>query len=615
MPAFDPESYEVIVEYRCPTAEGEGTWQTLFSKTFTEYPIFSAPSVSITQTPNPCEGNSNVTVSVGGVQAGKPPYTYSWSDGSTGSVRTGLPNGNYTVTVTDSRGCPHTFNVNVNVSSKPTISIVELRNVTEGCPSRGGHNGKITIGVSGGKAPYSFSWDNALLSGTGGDNLPPGTYTVTVTDADGCQRTETFTLTYPNELRYTVTAKTLCDGRCVYTATATGGTPPYRFAWSSNQTVTSNTENTSTAIGPCGSGWIGLSDASGCRLGRGDLPASSGIDPGPDIDIYMYTNCEGNCAVNARVTGGVRPYTITWDDGSTGASRGSTLVDCDGAFSVMVVDAAGCTTTLNGDGSDYTPLNDSWIALFKFLNCEGECVFVVNSRTTGSSTTTWTANGVTQSATGNRLTGVPCDADVTVTIEDDDGCVMTRSMTGTTPPQDAGLGTPPRIGVRQTLVSTDPCEYSVEVYRFDGTSGEAGWTFAWSTGATTQTANVTGGSTVTVTITDENGCEFEETITVFECPPEKRSIGNGQASQQRVSILTEGGLVYLEFADVQNTGLEIRVVDIQGVVIHHRTLQQGDAPIGQHVVDLQTVPSGVYLVQISDNSGLILRSEKVLIVR
>lgn len=615
MPPFEPESYEVVVEYRCPTAEGEGTWQTLFSRTFTEYPMFHPQSISASVTGNACEGTANATITVSSPQAGKPPYTYVWSDGGTGASRPNLPNGNYTVTVTDSRGCQHVVNVNVNVPPKVSISVLQLSNVTQGCPNKGGYNGSISIAVSGGTPPYSISWDHPYCGGTSCNNLPPGTYTATITDANGCQTTQSFTVLYPNELRYTVVAKTLCDGRCVYTATAEGGTPPYRFAWSQNQTVTSNTSNTSTAIGPCGQGWIGVSDAAGCRTGRGDLPASSGSNGGPSIDINMWTNCEGNCRVNVRVTGAVQPVTVTWDDGSVGGVRGTTLEDCDGPFSVTVVDAAGCSTTLNGNGSSYNPVGDSWIALDKYLNCNGDCVYIVNSRVSGNRTITWTANGITQSANGNRLTGIPCDADVAVSIEDDDGCVLTASKAGTVPAQDGGIGDPPRVGVRQTLISTNPCRYSVEVYRFDGTSGEAGWSFAWSTGATTQSADVAGGSTVTVTITDENGCEFEETITVFECPPEKKRIGSGQTSPQRVSTRTDGGLVYLDFAEGQNAGLEVSVIDMQGAEVYDLRLQHGSAQPGQHVIDLQSVPTGVYLIKVSDHSGLIIHSEKILIVR
>lgn len=135
-----------------------------------------------------CNGGSNGSASVNPA-GGTPPYTYLWTpSGQTTQNATGLAAGVYTVTITDANGCTTTATTMITqptALSAPTIAVVDT------C---GMNTGSVSVNVTGGTGPYSYSW--APVSGGGPvlNNLNAGTYTVTITDANGCTTTATGTV-------------------------------------------------------------------------------------------------------------------------------------------------------------------------------------------------------------------------------------------------------------------------------------------------------------------------------------------------------------------------------------------------------------------------------------
>ena len=118
---------------------------------------------------------------------GASPYTYSWSGGGTSQSKTVTTAGTHTVTVTDANGCTATASQVVIQFTPPTASLV----ATNGSC---GNLGAIANTVTGGSTPYTFAWSNGAntedLTG-----LANGTYTVTVTDSNGCTDSESATIT------------------------------------------------------------------------------------------------------------------------------------------------------------------------------------------------------------------------------------------------------------------------------------------------------------------------------------------------------------------------------------------------------------------------------------
>ena len=124
---------------------------------------------------------------------GTSPYVYSWSNGQTNAIATGLTAGDYTVTVTDANGCTATANATCYTACKSCNSYPD---VVTNVSCNGGNNGAATTSASGGFIPYTYSWSNgettAIITG-----LTAGSYTVNVTDNHGCTASAMVTITQP----------------------------------------------------------------------------------------------------------------------------------------------------------------------------------------------------------------------------------------------------------------------------------------------------------------------------------------------------------------------------------------------------------------------------------
>jgi hypothetical protein len=136
-------------------------------------------------------GGTCVGSSDGAVNAipngGTPPYSYSWSNGVTTALNENLAAGTYTVTVTDANNCVESISVTISSFPTPTCSINVIQESTMG------NNGALGASVNGGTPPFTYLWSNGGTT-PGIDNLAPGLYSLTVTDANGCQTTCSATL-------------------------------------------------------------------------------------------------------------------------------------------------------------------------------------------------------------------------------------------------------------------------------------------------------------------------------------------------------------------------------------------------------------------------------------
>src|SRR5690554_6201910 len=138
-----------------------------------------------------CNGNNDGSATVS-VLGGITPYNYTWSNGETTATAVSLTAGNHYVLVTDANGCQVQQSFSIG---QPTPIIINAVNIT-GASCNGQADGSITISVNGGLTPYTYSWSNNQ-TGTSLSNLTGGTYTVTVTDANGCTEQKTFTVVDP----------------------------------------------------------------------------------------------------------------------------------------------------------------------------------------------------------------------------------------------------------------------------------------------------------------------------------------------------------------------------------------------------------------------------------
>ncbi|MBK9016269.1 MAG: T9SS type A sorting domain-containing protein [Saprospiraceae bacterium] len=111
------------------------------------------------------------------------PFMYTWSNGGGAAAISGLPDGSYSVTVTDAFGC--------TASEMATVANFEAMNLTFATEQQAGTSGCLsTIFTSGGIPPFAFVWSNGQ-TGITATNLPAGSFGVTVTDANGCTAAQT----------------------------------------------------------------------------------------------------------------------------------------------------------------------------------------------------------------------------------------------------------------------------------------------------------------------------------------------------------------------------------------------------------------------------------------
>jgi len=159
---------------------------------------------------------------------GTAPYTYLWPSTNTDSNEVNLSAGRYVVTITDSKGCIDT--VSVTITQPDTIQLnAAITNVS----CFGGNDGAISITATGGQLPYTYLWTGGITT-SNATNLQVGSYTVTLTDFNGCQLDSTFSISQPTEFKLNLSVSdTICIGDTIQLlASGSGGNPSYTFSWS-----------------------------------------------------------------------------------------------------------------------------------------------------------------------------------------------------------------------------------------------------------------------------------------------------------------------------------------------------------------------------------------------
>nr|WP_294858418.1 gliding motility-associated C-terminal domain-containing protein [uncultured Fluviicola sp.] len=286
--------------------------------------------------------NGSLTVSASG---GTASYTYTVGAVSHASgTFTNLAPGVYNVIVTDANGCTNNLSVTVNSTVTPTASILSQQPVS----CFGGFNGSVIIGITGGTSPYTYSLSPGPTNQASNlfNNLAAGSYTASVTDANGCIATVPVIIVQPTQLTYTTAiTNASCNGVCdaQIQITPAGGTAPYDFSHDNGLTFTLANPITNLCAGNVD---LVVRDSKGCLTNS----TVTITQPAPLSATFVTTNpiCNGSCDGTVTVTpsGGTPSYSYSLNGGTTQTSN-VILNVCAGTQDVEITDSHGCNIEVN----------------------------------------------------------------------------------------------------------------------------------------------------------------------------------------------------------------------------------------------------------------------------
>jgi gliding motility-associated-like protein len=461
----------------------------------------SAISANIVGTNTSCAGGDNGTATLT-VSGGTPGYTYLWSNFDTAQNLSNLTAGLYKVIITDANGCKGYDTILIN-QPNPIVAVVTVTN--SGCT--GGNTGSVVVSVSGGTpgvGGYTYSWSPVSSSTDSVSGIGPGTYTVTITDANGCSLIDSGTVIQPPSTLSAISIVTniTCNNsnNGEITVLPSGGSGGYTYSW----TGTAQTTSTITGLG-AGIYTVTVTDGNGCSTSLSDTltnpTAITSTITGTNVTCAGANN--GSASITS-VTGGTLPYTFLWSNFANTQSVDSLS---GGWYFVIISDANGCQNRDSIRITDPQPLvvTDSVSPVVCNNGTDGSIILTVTGGT-GVDTYTWTPAGPNSPDNTGLAAGT-----YSVTVSDVNSCSSSLTVT---------LINPLTLTIANTV--TDPkcngdLNGSIDLIVIGGTPQ---YTYVWSPNVgNTANVNFLGAGTYLTTVTDAHGCQITDSIVVNQPAP------------------------------------------------------------------------------------------------
>ncbi len=525
--------------------------------------INESPEIKVLSTASniSCGGLTDGTIDIA-VSGGTGSYSFAWSGPSGFTATTedisGLSAGSYSLEVSDGNGCMRSF-PNIETIVEPSIiSAAYLSHTDVLC--KGESTGSIQVDVSGGVPPYLFNWtiDGGGRVSTDEDpgNLAAGTYSLEVSDANGCNIVfpNLATISEPPELISTLSANDLIcygDNNGEISISTTGGTGPYEYSRVGNIDPGYQSSSTFSGLGP-GLYNIWTRDANRCVV----LDTISIQEP-EEIQIVgetksgqnlCYGDSSGQISID-EVTGGMPPYVYSIDGGSTFHTSPLFTNLPAGNYQTIVRDANGCASS--GNLNVITQPADIQIDSYgqvDISSCydarEGRILITASG---GNGIITYTLNDTLNSTIGDfQLLPV---GNHTIRMEDENRCTKDTSVVLTAPP--------PIVVNSLTIAHVSGCNGdtngSIDI---SGTGGSGGISYAINGGGLQAGGlfNNLGAGNYTLSLVDTKGCSFDSTVEITEPGPilitaeNKTEISCAGAANGQIEMIVSGGTAPLNYS-------------------------------------------------------------------
>lgn len=421
---------------------------------------------------------------------GQSPYTYLWNTGGTSNSISNLNPGTYSVTVTDASGCTLSNSISIVNQSSPDVSFSAT-----GLAYCGQNNGYILSSISGGKSPFTYSWNTGAIT-PNIFNIDSGTYRLIVTDSNGCKDTVTaFLNRTPNVIVNTNIKKSSCGySNGAIKAVVSGGISPYTYNWNTGSTIDSIKNLLS------GTYMLTVKDGNQCTKNLSivvdDIPRPL-LAPVKEDAVCNKKN--GTIDAKIVPNTGTAPFTYLWNTGSTA----SKLINLDtGIYTVKVTDVNGCFDTfvvaVNFAINPTLSLSSSDVV------CSDSNGTIISVMTRGIEPVTYIWN---TGSTSKNLSNLKAGKYI-ITATDAKSCIVIDSVEIKDQPA-------PKL----TLSGVQSyCLKSNGAVNTSISKGTTPFNFIWNNGATSQNLTNISQGFYKLTITDANNCKDTASVTIVDEP-------------------------------------------------------------------------------------------------